>query len=96
MLNTLVTAQEPFYADYPSYHDTGILTNSHNNSHNNHSQQQHQPHHHQQTTQQQALNRTIMPPVSLDATTHTPGIFKTYFLQHNKNQNSILLVLIKG
>lgn len=70
MLDTLVTAQEPFYADYPSYQEAEALTQSHN-----HQQQQQQQHSvHQQQAAHQALTRgTIMPPGSLDATTHTPG-----------------------
>lgn len=57
MLDTLMTGHEPFYADYPSYQETEPLTH---------------PHH--QTPHQHAIPRnTGMPPVSLDATTHTPG-----------------------
>ncbi|OAD60589.1 Transforming protein p54/c-ets-1 [Eufriesea mexicana] len=57
MLDTLMTGHEPFYADYPSYQETEPLTH---------------PHH--QTPHQHAIARnTGMPPVTLDATTHTPG-----------------------
>lgn len=56
MLDTLVTAHEPFYADYPSYQEAESLA------------------HPQQQQQQQSIGRnTVMAPISLDATTHTPG-----------------------
>lgn len=65
MLDTLVNAHEPFYADYPSYQETETL------SHPQH--QQHQPPH-------SIPRSTVMPPVSLDATTHTPGTARTMFI----------------
>lgn len=62
MLDTLMTGHEPFYADYPSYQETDPLTHPHH---------QHHPHQH-------AIARnTGMPPVTLDATTHTPGTTAT-------------------
>ncbi|KAH0944935.1 hypothetical protein HN011_007752 [Eciton burchellii] len=64
MLDTLMTGHEPFYADYPAYQEAEPLTGHH-------------PHHsHQQHSNQHAITRSntsIVPPVSLDATTHTPG-----------------------
>lgn len=57
MLDTLMTGHEPFYADYPSYQETDPLTHPH----------------HQHPHQHAIARNTGMPPVSLDATTHTPG-----------------------
>ncbi|KAK0171436.1 hypothetical protein PV327_011312, partial [Microctonus hyperodae] len=70
MLDTLVTAQEPFYADYPSYHEQDTITTHPHNHHQHHHHHHHHQHHHQQHND---ISRVI-PPVSLDATTHTPGI----------------------
>ena len=65
MLDTLVTTHESFYADYPTYQETETL------SHPQH--QHHQPPH--------SIPRgTVMPPVSLDATTHTPGTAWSFFI----------------
>lgn len=67
MLDTLVSAHEPFYADYPSYQESETLS---------HPQHQHQQPH-------SIPRSTVMPPVSLDATTHTPGtsnISSSFFL----------------
>lgn len=36
MLDTLVTAQEPFYADYPSYQEPEIVTHHQNHHHHQH------------------------------------------------------------
>ncbi|KAG7199300.1 hypothetical protein KM043_018154 [Ampulex compressa] len=57
MLDTLMTGHEPFYADYPSYQEAEPLTHPH----------------HQHQHQHAIARNTGMPPVSLDATTHTPG-----------------------
>lgn len=57
MLDTLMTGHEPFYADYPSYQEAEPLTHPH----------------HQHPHQHAIARNTGMPPVSLDATTHTPG-----------------------
>lgn len=56
MLDTLMTGHEPFYADYPSYQETDPLTHPH----------------HQHPHQHAIARNTGMPPVTLDATTHTP------------------------
>jgi len=57
-----MTGHEPFYADYPAYQEAEPLTGHH-------------PHH--QHSHQHAITRsnTSVAPVSLDATTHTPGIY---------------------
>lgn len=63
MLDTLMTGHEPFYADYPAYQEAEPLTSHH-------------PHH--QHSHQHAIarsNTSVVPPVSLDATTHTPGTY---------------------
>lgn len=67
MLDTLMTGHEPFYADYPAYQEAEPLTGHH-------------PHH--QHSHQHAITRSntsVVPPVSLDATTHTPGIYLADF-----------------
>lgn len=63
MLDTLMTGHEPFYADYPAYQEAEPLTSHH--PHHQHS------HHHAITRN----NTSVVPPVSLDATTHTPGTY---------------------
>lgn len=63
MLDTLMTGHEPFYADYPSYQETDPLTHPH----------------HQHPHQHAIARNTGMPPVTLDATTHTPGSDKILF-----------------
>ena len=67
MLDTLMTGHEPYYADYPAYQEAEPLTGHH-------------PHH--QHSHQHAITRSntsVVPPVSLDATTHTPGIYLADF-----------------
>jgi len=67
MLDTLMTGHEPFYADYPAYQEAEPLTGHH-------------PHH--QHSHQHAITRSntsVVPSVSLDATTHTPGIYLADF-----------------
>ena len=95
MLDNLVGAHEPIYADYPSYQDAAM---THLHHHHQQQQQQQQQQHMQQQQQhvlqqqqqqqqqrrhligqiqQQCRNGPIAPPttaMSLDATTHTPGI----------------------
>lgn len=68
MLDTLMTGHEPFYADYPSYQETDPLTHPH----------------HQHPHQHAIARNTGMPPVTLDATTHTPGTSSDLF--HHWNQ----------
>lgn len=61
MLDTLMTGNETFYADYPAYQEAEPLTSHH-------------PHH--QHSHQHAIvrsNGSVVPPISLNATTHTPG-----------------------
>ncbi|EGI59691.1 Transforming protein p54/c-ets-1 [Acromyrmex echinatior] len=68
MLDTLMTGHEPFYADYPAYQEAEPLTGHH-------------PHH--QHSHQHAITRSntsVVPPVSLDATTHTPDIQDHFIL----------------
>lgn len=62
MLDTLMTGHEPFYADYPAYQEAEPLAGHH--PHHQHS------HHHAIIRS----NGSAVPSVSLDATTHTPGI----------------------